>query len=455
VSVEPKVFDLLLHLLEQRGRCLSHRELLEAVWPGTVVAPAALTRAIKEARRAVGDDGTRQAIIATVHRRGYRFVASARERSPSAEPPTGVGAQLESAGSSVESTASHVYSGELERSSEILAVAWVFPRFAGCSPLPRSGTLVLGRGEENDFVLADNDVSRRHAEIFRDGPTFAIRDLRSRNGTFLNANRIEQTAIAPGDVIRLGDVIGVVTHILDGEANEPRELAPGLIGSATLDRVLRPLRRVAQEGTPLVLIGENGTGKHRIARALHDSSGRRGPFRVVNCAVLAETDGSSASFGDDEPGAPAEKANGTLLLRDVTMLPLAAQARLLERLERDDSTWLVVSSEESLVAAVERGTLRADLYMRLQGTLAAVPPLRDRIGDVPALFFHFAGLHGGGRAHTASPSLVERLCLYDWPYNVRELETSVQQLLIDHASEQRLRSSHLPPHVARRAGRFR
>src|SRR5262245_40387145 len=83
-AVEPKVLDLLLYMIEQRGRFLSREELLDAVWPGAVVSSTALSRAIKEARRAVGDDGERQAVIATLHGRGYRFVAEVAE-----EPPAG------------------------------------------------------------------------------------------------------------------------------------------------------------------------------------------------------------------------------------------------------------------------------------------------------------------------------------------------------------------------------
>src|SRR5262249_38746043 len=151
--------------------------------------------------------------------------------------------------------------------------------------------------------------------------------LESTNGTFVNGRRIERSALAVGDIIRLGDVIGIVTQLRRDESTEPHELAPSLLGSAALERVLSSLRDAAREGQALALIGETGCGKSQVARALHAMSGRSGALTVVDCADGAPRT-LRALFEREQPGSPR---GGTLLLRKLTLLPLPAQELLLAR----------------------------------------------------------------------------------------------------------------------------
>jgi two-component system response regulator FlrC len=148
---------------------------------------------------------------------------------------------------------------------------------------------------------------------------------------------------------------------------------------------------------------------------------------------------------------------GTLLLDEVTDLPLAIQAKLLRALELREvvplgestpvpiEVRLVTASQEPLRRAAEQKRFRADLYARLAGMVVALPPLRDRTEEVPTLFAHMLTRHAGGQVPTLDVRLVEWLCLHDWPFNVRELDLLARRLLALHGQEPALRRSHLPP----------
>jgi DNA-binding winged helix-turn-helix (wHTH) protein len=464
VAVEPKVFDLLRYMIEQRGRFLSRAELLAAVWPGTVVSEAALSRAIKEARRAVGDDGERQAVVATLHGRGYRFVADVAA-------PLGAQSRADSPAHGDDprrvpddTTLPQARSGTQPPRVLELALSCVWPTAVPAVPLASSSKLRLGRSSDCELMLAVPDVSRVHAEIECDGASHVLYDQRSTNGTFVNGERVERAPLRAGDVLRLGDAILVVVGLEPGERGEARELHPGLVGSAVLARALAPLRAVGQGMQTVLLSGETGVGKELAARALHDWSGRPGPFVALNCAALEETTSLRALFGGEgELGVLAAARGGTLLLDHVALLPLGWQAALLRVIEhgevltpatgRAEALDLRVSatSQQPLDHALASGRLRADMHELLSRCVVQLPPLRERREDVPALFAHFARLRNGGSAPEVTPALIERLCLYDWPRNVRELETLVGQLLLAHAHEQPLRSAHLPAHMERRA----
>src|SRR5437868_5536457 len=148
-------------------------------------------------------------------------------------------------------------------------VHWVFPA-------PRimalAGVKVVGRDETCDLVLPGNEISRRHAEFRVDGPITAVRDLGSRNGVFVNGEKLADAPIVAGDVIRCGEMIGIVVSA----AAEPRqlaEIAPGWYGGSALQDAVAPARRIAID-LPIVVQGETGTGKEGMARALHAWSGR-------------------------------------------------------------------------------------------------------------------------------------------------------------------------------------
>jgi two-component system response regulator FlrC len=237
-----------------------------------------------------------------------------------------------------------------------------------------------------------------------------------------------------------------------------------------LQAALAPLRRAAASDLPVILQGETGTGKEVVTRALHTWSGRPGPLVAVNCAALPEAMAEGELFGYRRGAfTGAERASvgffrsadgGTLLLDEIAELPLALQAKLLRVLEQKEVQGLgeprpvpidvrvVVAGQQSLEDEVRQGHFRADLLARLDGLTVRLPPLRARREDVPGLFSHLLKELGQGQAPAVEHDLIERLCLHDWPFNVRELVLLVRRLLALHEPSWTLRASDLPARMA-------
>jgi sigma-54 dependent transcriptional regulator, acetoin dehydrogenase operon transcriptional activator AcoR len=331
--------------------------------------------------------------------------------------------------------------------------------------------VTLGRGEECDTVLPGHETSRRHAEVRREGPIFVVRDLESRNGIHLNGTRITEGPIEPGDVLRLGEWVGIVGRVSasGGAPSDFGTFAPGLFGGPTLGAVLEPARRAAPSDLPIIVQGETGVGKERVARAIHEWSGRKGPFVAVNCAALVESLAEGELFGYRRGAfTGAERASaghfrsahgGTLLLDEIVDLPLALQAKVLRVLQEREVTpvgeslsvgidvRIIVAAQTSLERAVVEGRFRADLFARLEGLVVSLPPLRERIEEVPYLFARFVSDGSGGKPPRVEAKLVEQLCLHDWPFNVRELAFTVKRLLILDGHRPTLERSHLPERI--------
>jgi DNA-binding NtrC family response regulator len=358
-----------------------------------------------------------------------------------------------------------------------LAARWVFPHADGngeVTPLG-SGVVVLGRDDECDARLPGSETSRRHAEIRRDGPLLVIRDLDSRNGTFVNGQRVTSAPLAARDVIRLGEWIAVIVPFPSSSSpssssSSPSSssyltFAPGLYAGPALQDALGLARRAAPSLLPIIVEGETGTGKEGLSRALHTWSGRRGPFLAVNCGALPEALAEGELFGYRKGAfTGAERANlghfraadgGTLLLDEITDLPAPLQTKLLRALEQREvlplgesapvtvDVRVIAAAQESLPAAVNDRRFRADLYARLNGLTIRLPPLRERLEEIPFLFMRLLADHSGGRPPGVEPRVIERLCLYDWPFNVRELDLLVRRLLVLD-TEGYIRRSHLP-----------
>jgi len=350
------------------------------------------------------------------------------------------------------------------------AIHWVWPHPTSRPTPLDAAALSLGRGDDCDVRLSGTELSRRHAEIVRDGPIFVVRDLDSRNGVFLDGARIRQGPLGPGTVVRLGDAVGVVASLED--VTEPDTLGPGVVGGGALARAIAAAESVARSNLPLVILGETGTGKECLARAVHAWSERPGPFHAVNCAAIPETLAESELFGfrkgaftgatHSSAGHLRASSGGTLLLDEITELALGVQAKLLRVLEEHEVQPLgdtrrepvdlrvICASQDSLEAAVAAGRFRADLFARLAGVSIELPPLRARKADVVALFLCFLRRHGGGAAPDLEARLVESLLLHDWPLNVRELETLARRMLAVHGHEGALRRAHLPQHLRAR-----
>jgi transcriptional regulator with AAA-type ATPase domain len=326
--------------------------------------------------------------------------------------------------------------------------------------------LPLGRGAEAPGRLDFPGVSRQHAELVRQGPLFVVRDLGSTNGTFLNGQRVESAALSEGDVLRLGDAVGVAIRLRD-DLGPPSttEAVEGVLFGPGLSGVLEMVRRLAADSLPVVLEGATGVGKEGAARALHELSGRRGPLHAVNCgalpAALAEAElfghRKGAFTGAEQAGLGHIRAadGGTLFLDELYDLAPPLQTKLLRVLQEKVVTPLgetrpipvdvrvVAASLVPLTELVANGRLREDLAARLAGMSIVVPPLAQRRADIPILLAHFLRQHSGGRPPGVDGRLLEHLLLQPWPGNVRELELMARRLLALRAQEPVLRRSML------------
>lgn len=344
-----------------------------------------------------------------------------------------------------------------------LGLLWVFPdSYRTGSPRfsEVAAPLVVGRGTGVDLSLEVSQVSRRHVRLTPHPPVLVVEDLGSRNGTFHDGRRVDKSVLEPGAVLRLGEAIGIVHAARPDEAFEYREIAPGVFGGATLSRCLRELRCVAGSDLPVIVGGRTGVGKEGVARAVHHFSGRRGKLIAINCASLPEPLAEAQLFGHkrgaftgaerSELGFIAAADGGTLFLDEVLELAPSIQARLLRVLQEREYVPLgetralkvdlrvVVASQEPLERAVRAGRFREDLYARLNGYPIDLPVLRERKEDIAPLFRHFLAQRFEGHPPVPSARLIEALCLYDWPRNVRELETVARRIATLHGKRAEL-----------------
>jgi two-component system NtrC family response regulator len=249
--------------------------------------------------------------------------------------------------------------------------------------------------------------------------------------------------------------------------------------SSTLRAFLDDLRLAADTDATVLLFGESGTGKELAARAIHEGSPRRDrPFIVVNCAAIPESLVESELFGhrkgsftgatEDRKGKFEAAGGGTIFLDEIGDLPLPAQSRLLRVLQEGEvdkvgasapvrvDVRVVAATRVDLEARVREGTFRDDLWYRLNVIPLRIPPLRERLGDVPILVEHFLVKHTqrhGRPVPRIEPDALDRLERYDWPGNVRELENLLERLVVLGRSET-IAAADLPEALRRDAPRF-
>jgi len=231
-----------------------------------------------------------------------------------------------------------------------------------------------------------------------------------------------------------------------------------LVGaSPAMAKLTERIARVAPVPSPVLIVGESGSGKELVAREVHRrSAAARGPFLAINSAALPAELVESELFGHERgaftgaattrKGAFEAAAGGTLFLDEVADLPLAAQAKLLRVLEQRQVTRLggnrTIAVDARVLAATNReleqevaaGRFREDLFYRLNVHVLQVPPLRERLSDVPALVEHLLATtcaRFGVRPRTLEPAALERLMAYEWRHNnVRELRNVIERMII-------------------------
>jgi transcriptional regulator with PAS, ATPase and Fis domain len=222
-----------------------------------------------------------------------------------------------------------------------------------------------------------------------------------------------------------------------------------LIGnSAAMRELVRHAAAAARNLSPVLILGETGTGKELVARAIHFNSSRaNGPFVAVNCAAVPEALFESELFGHEKgaftgavsarPGEFELAAGGTLFLDEIGELPLVIQAKLLRVLQEREFKRLggirTLKADVRIIAATNRNlrknAFRSDLYYRLNVISIETPSLRDRREDILLLAHHFVGLHApqsGRPVHGISNDAEDILLTHDWPGNVRELQNAIE-----------------------------
>lgn len=224
-----------------------------------------------------------------------------------------------------------------------------------------------------------------------------------------------------------------------------REMPPAIVGESTAARAIRSMiDRVADTDLPVLIVGPTGVGKELVAQSLHHISGRIGQCVAVNVCAIAEPMFEAALFGHvrgaftgairDAGGLLLEADRGTLFLDEISGLPLAAQSKLLRAIEthvfrpvganrdRASAFRVVSATNERLDRLATEGRFRWDLLHRLSGVVIDIPPLSERLDDIPLLIAHFIAANGlGARGVTVDERGIRALQQYHWPGNIREL----------------------------------
>jgi two-component system nitrogen regulation response regulator GlnG len=287
----------------------------------------------------------------------------------------------------------------------------IMPDGNGLEALPqiaklRPGLPVIVISAQNTIMTA---IQAAEAEAFDYLPKpFDLPDLMKRSAKALDVKR-RARPVAPATPREEGDDLPLVGR------------------TPAMQTLYRLVARVMNADLPVLITGESGTGKSLIARAIHDFSDRRSqPFVVAQAGDLAGVDGISALL--------AKSRGGSLVLDEVSDFDEDAQARLVRMLDvmGAHAPRIMASSQADLTQAMEAGRFRKDLYYRLGGVTLAVPPLRERVEDIPLLAEHFLarGARDLGTERRLSADALALIRSHPWPGNVRQLENTLRRLLV-------------------------
>ncbi len=332
----------------------------------------------------------------------------------------------------------------------------------GRPPVPLDRTLRVGRDEDCDIALNHASVSRLHAtlEPANDAGEVTVVDCGSRNGTWVGDAKLPPRGrgyATRTTIVRVGDV----ALVLDGAraaapATEEGAGAALLQPLGAMKEVLDLAGRLAADDITVLITGETGVGKEIMARWLHEHSARAsGPLVPVHAAALSPSLFESELFGHERgaftgaaterDGLLAQADGGTLFFDEIGELPLDLQPKLLRVLEdrrvvrvggrtaRVVDVRIVAATNRDLQAEVARGAFRADLYFRLGAFPLVIPPLRERVAEVPALaraLLAAACARRGRAPASLTEAALARLAEHPWPGNVRELSSALSRALL-------------------------
>lgn len=313
-----------------------------------------------------------------------------------------------------------------------------------------------GRSGINDLVLNDKAVSNRHFELVAHENGYLLSDLESTNGTFCGEFRVREVFLSPGQIFRVGsskiqfESLNEVVSIRLSESDRFHEVVGR---SVVMREIFATLEKVAPSDLTVLIEGETGTGKEKIARAIHHLSSRRQkPFIVQDCGAIPKDLIESVLFGHERGsftgahqqhrGCFEQAQGGTIFLDEIGELDLSLQPKLLRVLENREikrvggdktikvDVRVVAATNRDLRQMVEEGRFREDLYFRLSVIHVALPALRHRREDIPLLiqaFLEDLAERRGTEPVTLAPDAMEALMLYDWPGNVRELKNIIER----------------------------
>ncbi len=328
---------------------------------------------------------------------------------------------------------------------QLIVVFSVDPVTPPTMPLLREPILIGREPGPGGMQIADRRVSRVHVAVTPEpGGGWSVVDRGSRNGVLVDGVRVERAPLVPGRVIRIG---GTIILFVEGDGREETGRTMDLSGASQVMRAVRDeIRLAAPQPLTVLITGETGVGKERVAAEVHRLSGRRGAFVPVNCAAITASVAESELFGHvagaftgaqkKGEGLWTAAHGGTLFLDEIGELAAEMQAKLLRALAlgevravgateaRSVDVRIVAATNRDLAAEVDAGRFRADLLARLAGWRIEVPPLRARREDIlelAALFLERAA--GAPLGLTADAA--EALVLHRWPWNVRELEQTM------------------------------
>jgi DNA-binding NtrC family response regulator len=327
--------------------------------------------------------------------------------------------------------------------------------------LPRAGEVVIGRGDDAHIVVDHATVSRRHVTLLL-GADVRIVDHGSFNGTKIGGNKLPPNipvAVGLSTIVELGETMIVVQV----EGASPVTASQSLGNTAVrtdqspgMQHLYRLVEHVAQSNITVIVRGETGSGKEVVSEEIHRRSARAaGPLVKLNCAALPEQLLEGELFGYERgafTGAAQAKAGliesadgGTLFLDEIGEMPLATQAKLLRVVESREVMRLgtlrpktvdvrfVAATHRDLEGMVAGGQLRQDLYYRLAGVTLVVPPLRERVEEIPRLADEFVARFCADARRPAVPisgGAMRVLKGYPWPGNVRELRNVVERAVV-------------------------
>jgi DNA-binding NtrC family response regulator len=336
---------------------------------------------------------------------------------------------------------------------------------------------VIGRSPGCHLSLHDRKVSATHCEVVATDRGVRVRDLGSTNGVYLENHRIIEAVLTSEATLRLGDT---VLAFRPGKAqrvpvSRSESFGPLVGGTPQMRALFEQLKLLAPTTISVLIEGETGTGKELVARAIHEASDRASkPLVVVDCGAMPPNLAESTLFGHEKgaftgaterrKGAIAEADGGTLFLDELGELPIDLQPKLLrvlaeQRIKRVGADTyvpvnvrVVAATHRDLLQEINQGGFRADLYFRIAQERVDLPPLRERVEDIPAIVQRMMTDQGKASAFDrVTPESLDRLMRHDWPGNVRELRNLVLLALaydrggpIDLAARLRQEQGRLP-----------